>query len=165
MIVLCQLKLQGWEITAASVKLAECRETILNLSRQLKALGPPQEPTFSNKGLPGSDATNTSTNKKSLNKRLSLRDRMLAEDDPEAAKDIEIASEANAAKLNALVVANVPAQTPEAYLGLHNRSGNSFMGALTVVPIKRQGGISFLRRLLLRRKRRSRTRSQSLSRI
>ncbi|XP_030475935.2 filament-like plant protein 7 isoform X2 [Syzygium oleosum] len=159
------LSQSGWEITAASVKLAECRETILNLSRQLKALGPPQEPTFSNKGLPGSDATNTFKNKKSLNKRLSLRDRMLAEDDPEAAKDIEIASEANAAKLNALVVANVPAQTPEAYLGLHNRSGNSFMGALTVVPSKRQGGISFLRRLLLRRKRRSRTRSQSLSKI
>ncbi|KAI6677966.1 hypothetical protein NL676_038762 [Syzygium grande] len=135
------LSQSGWEITAAS------------------------EPTFSNEGLPGSDATNTSKNKKSLNKRLSLRDRMLAEDDPEAAKDIEIASEANAAKLNALVVANIPAQTPEAYLGLHNRSGNSFMGALTVMPNKRQGGISFLRRLLLRRKRRSRTRFQSLSKV
>lgn len=155
----------GWEITAASVKLAECRETILNLGKQLKALGPPQEPAFSNNALPGSHATNTSKNNKSLNKRLSLRDRMLAEDNPEGAKDRDIASEANATKLNALVVANVPARAPEAYLGLQSRSGNSFVGALAVVPSKRQGGIGFLTKLLLRRKRRSRTRSQSLTKI
>lgn len=159
------LSQSGLEITAASVKLAECRETILNLSRQLKALDPLRELALSNNALPGSDSTNTSKNNKSLNKRLSLRDRMLAEDNPEAAKDQEIASEPNAAKLNALVVANVPARTPEAYLGLHNRSGNSFAGALAVIPTKRQGGISFLGRLLLRRKRRSRTRSQSMSKI
>ncbi|KAF8020283.1 hypothetical protein BT93_G0861 [Corymbia citriodora subsp. variegata] len=157
-----QMLLQsGWEITAASVKLAECRESILNLSRQLKALGPPKEPAFLNNALPGPDTTNTSKNNKSLHKRLSLRDRMLAEDDPQAAKDGEVPSEPDAAKLNALVVANVPARTPETYLGLHNRSGNSFVGPLAVVPSKRQGGIGFLGRLLLRRRRRSRTRSQS----
>ncbi|KAJ0076903.1 hypothetical protein Patl1_35515 [Pistacia atlantica] len=33
----------GWEITAASVKLAECQETILNLGKQLKALASPRE--------------------------------------------------------------------------------------------------------------------------
>lgn len=35
--------MQDWEITAASEKLAECQETILNLGKQLKALASPKE--------------------------------------------------------------------------------------------------------------------------
>ncbi|KAM3289610.1 hypothetical protein P3S67_017898 [Capsicum chacoense] len=37
-----------WEITAASEKLAECQQTILNLGKQLKALASPADPAIYN---------------------------------------------------------------------------------------------------------------------
>ncbi|XAR72915.1 hypothetical protein NMG60_11019721 [Bertholletia excelsa] len=72
----------GWEITAASAKLAECQETILNLGKQLKALTSPRETILLSKVF----STNTATtiNNKKLAHRSSLRDQMLAEDGVEA---------------------------------------------------------------------------------
>ncbi|CBI32383.3 unnamed protein product, partial [Vitis vinifera] len=68
----------GWEITAASVKLAECQETILNLGKQLKALASPRDRAIFDKVY---STTSTATNDKKLSHRSSLRDRMLADDD------------------------------------------------------------------------------------
>ncbi|KAJ0040631.1 hypothetical protein Pint_28009 [Pistacia integerrima] len=49
-----------WEITAASEKLAECQETILNLGKQLKALASPREAALFDKVI--STPTDTITN-------------------------------------------------------------------------------------------------------
>ncbi|KAK4340218.1 hypothetical protein RND71_041680 [Anisodus tanguticus] len=60
----------GWEITAASAKLAEFQETIMNLGKQIKALALPKENT--------DDETNASSKK--TRRHMSLLDRMLTED-------------------------------------------------------------------------------------
>lgn len=61
-----------WEITAASEKLAECQETILNLGKQLKALALPKDAAIFDNSI--------STPKKNLVRRSSLLTRMLDED-------------------------------------------------------------------------------------
>ncbi|VFQ64174.1 unnamed protein product [Cuscuta campestris] len=61
-----------WEITAASEKLAECQETILNLGKQLKALASPKDAAIFDNSM--------STPKKNLGHRSSLLDIMLDED-------------------------------------------------------------------------------------
>lgn len=121
----------GWEITTASAKLAECQETILSLGKQLKALSLPR------------DSTNTTAaaaiNKMTLSQRPSLRDQMLAEDgakakDPNYPEAQEILSPIEAKKPSPLL-------------------SNDAL-SLAIVPSKKKGGgMGFLRKLLLRRKR------------
>ncbi|KAL1809944.1 hypothetical protein ACET3Z_026934 [Daucus carota] len=65
------------EITSASEKLAECQETILNLGRQLKAMGSPAD---ASKVTVASNAMTTIGCKKKNSKRTSLLDKLLAED-------------------------------------------------------------------------------------
>lgn len=72
--------LQGSDITAASLKLAECQETILNLGKQLKALATPTEAALFDKVFNANGSTTTAAINKSWNRRFSLRDQMLAED-------------------------------------------------------------------------------------
>ncbi|KAK4393278.1 Filament-like plant protein 7 [Sesamum angolense] len=72
-----------WEITAASEKLAECQETILNLRKQLKALATPRDAAlFDNVISTPADhvVTRTSIPEKNVSQRFSLLDKMLAED-------------------------------------------------------------------------------------
>lgn len=123
--------LQGWEITIASAKLAECQETILSLGKQLKALSSPRDSTNSTAAA--------AINKKMLSQRPSLRDQMLAEDgakvkDPNYPETQEILSPIEAKK---------PSPLPS----------NDAL-SLAIVPSKKKGGgMGFLRKLLLRRKR------------
>ncbi|KAJ0097369.1 hypothetical protein Patl1_28650 [Pistacia atlantica] len=58
-----------WEITAASEKLAECQETILNLGKQLKALASPREAALFDKAI--STPTDTITNATENNTAIS----------------------------------------------------------------------------------------------
>lgn len=134
-------KWQGWEIKAASAKLAECEATILNLGNQLKALAKPNEASNTNKTL-----YNCRKSKK-LNQRLSLLDRILSEDN--AGK--EVTHETNST--SAMHASNMKLENS----GTHDKETKTALSsALIVVPSKKRGGgISFLRKLLVRRKKRS----------
>lgn len=79
--------MQEWEITAASEKLAECQETILNLGKQLKAMTAPREAALFDKVITDPANVNTTTaiaavptSIKTMSRRSSLLDKMLAED-------------------------------------------------------------------------------------
>ncbi|KAE8716711.1 RING/U-box domain-containing protein isoform 1 [Hibiscus syriacus] len=74
-----KLSQKGWEITAASVKLAECQETILNLGKQFKVLVAPQDAVHFEKIFSNCGASAAAINNRRVNERLSLHDRMLAE--------------------------------------------------------------------------------------
>ncbi|KAG2308146.1 hypothetical protein Bca52824_027894 [Brassica carinata] len=68
------------EITAASEKLAECQETILNLGKQLKALTNSKETALLADNLTPDLATETKPEKRLTTQRSSLLDQMKAED-------------------------------------------------------------------------------------
>ncbi|GMI83672.1 hypothetical protein like AT3G19370 [Hibiscus trionum] len=156
----------GWEITAASVKLAECQETIMNIGKQLKVLASSQDAAlfdrvFSNNG---DAAAATVLNDRKVKKRFSLRDRMLADygDKGEATRSPNIqgtlcvVEEASCLLTQSNNCKNRQAsdlllQTSEADLGSKNESGNIGAMALARVPSKKQG-VGFLRRLFLIRK-------------
>ncbi|KDP25007.1 hypothetical protein JCGZ_23990 [Jatropha curcas] len=133
------------EITAASLKLAECQETILNLGKQLKALATPREEALLDKVFKTSVST---TANKNLSKRFSLRDQMIAEDPTKAIilrspiKDGKFQSNNNG---NASTATNVKSDSKQ------KADNNAAVGTLAIVPSKKQG-VGFLRRLLMRRK-------------
>ncbi|XP_052193589.1 filament-like plant protein 7 isoform X2 [Diospyros lotus] len=154
----------GWEITAASAKLAECQETILNLGKQLNALACPRETSVFDKVI---TTTSTTNKKKKLSQRSSLRDRMLAEDDAEAedqespnTKEIISTVKAKTPPIhlsgnqNPLFAPSVLITRPEAYLGLERDTHAAAFGSLAIVASKKRGkGFGLLRKLLSRRKR------------
>ncbi|GMI88257.1 hypothetical protein HRI_002495000 [Hibiscus trionum] len=156
----------GWEITAASVKLAECQETIMNIGKQLKVLASSQdaaliERVFSNNG---DAAAPTVINNIKVKKRFSLRDRMLADngDKEESPKSpniqgtlcVDLAASSLLPQSNNRKnrqASGLLLQTSEADLGSKNESGNVGAMALARAASKKQG-VGFLRRLFLRRK-------------
>ncbi|GMP48451.1 hypothetical protein CsSME_00015797 [Camellia sinensis var. sinensis] len=134
----------GWEITAASAKLAECQETILNLGKQLNALASQRETSVFNKVV-------STTNNKKLRQWSPLRDRMLAVDDAET-------GDLNSPKTKEIIRSTVEAKKPsipEACIGSKREAHTAAaVGSLAIVPSKkRRGGVGFLRKLLMRRKR------------
>ncbi|GAV83800.1 DUF869 domain-containing protein [Cephalotus follicularis] len=146
----------GWEISADSVKLAECQETILNLGKQLKALASSREAAQFDRVFIN---TNSLSSIKKLNKRSTLLDHMLTDDDsksevPKSPKIKEIVSIDEARKQPFL-------HSNEAHLGLKNKARINAVGALAIVPSKKRGGISFLGKLILRNKKGS-NKSRSL---
>ncbi|KAJ7967478.1 Filament-like plant protein 7 [Quillaja saponaria] len=165
-----------WEITTASVKLAECQETILNLGKQLKALASSSEEATFDRIISTID-TASITNKKNLIKHSSLRHRMQAEDDAKAVvlKSCQIRDTSTSIKVqrpavlhsgscNTLQAPNVMQGTPETTnLASKQNDGIDARGALAVVPSKKQGGLGFLKKLLLRRKKGNGKRIQSLT--
>ncbi|XP_042005185.1 filament-like plant protein 7 isoform X1 [Salvia splendens] len=137
----------GMEITAAaSAKLAECEETIVKLGKQLKALDM-------------SDGT-----KLKLKQRSSLRDQMMREHNGEASNEespktkqiisTTVENVVSSCNYNAITFPDGQIATPTTYLGTKNEGRNVKSGAIVVAPDKRKGGggISFLRKLLIRRK-------------
>ncbi|GAA0166395.1 hypothetical protein LIER_21554 [Lithospermum erythrorhizon] len=130
----------GWEISAASVKLEQCQDTIIELGKQLKALASSKETTVTAKHL---TASTPNTDHK-MNRRLSLLDRMQHDDTPEGQtilmpSAMEITSNT---KQNhpPLLQPYVPIESPS-------------IGALAIVPVKKKRGTaSFLKKLLMRRK-------------
>ncbi|KAK0581874.1 hypothetical protein LWI29_019031 [Acer saccharum] len=166
-----------WEITAASVKLAECQETILNLGKQLKALASPRDAALFDKVFSTTNpATTTTTNNKKLNKHFSLRDQMLAEDGTKAEvvkspkdkgtssiEDTPKPSLPHTSDCNALHTVQV--RTPEAHPGSKNKQpSNTAVGSLALVPSKKRG-VGLLMKLLLRRKNRSSKNSRSVTKV
>ncbi|KAK8316503.1 hypothetical protein V6Z12_A13G047100 [Gossypium hirsutum] len=164
----CKQSQNGWEITAASVKLAECQETIMNIGKQLKVLASPHDAAllhrvFSNKGGGGGAAT-TVINNRGVNKRFSLRDRMLADggakeeglQSPNIQGTLCIHEVGNSSfpqpnNCNNMQASGLLLKASEAYLGSKNESGNAGILALAIVPSKKQG-FGFLRRLLFGKK-------------
>lgn len=121
----------GWEITAASAKLAECQETIMNLGKQIKALALPKENTVSD----------TNASSKKMRKHMSLLDRMLTEDDMEKENLDSPNSEEPLRTIDTVLATQSP--LPEA------KTPN--MGTMVILPSKKRG-VNFLRKLLLRKK-------------
>lgn len=149
------------EITAASEKLAECQETILNLGKQLKALAAPTEAALFDKVIvkPSDSKTTTGTitptlKEKSTSRRASLLDRMLAEDDV-ATKNVkspdtkEIDSNSTA-KLDPYGV--IEPLEKILVLGGKHRDDNAAADSLAIVPTKKPGGGSLWKKLLWRKK-------------
>ena len=157
---------QGWEITTASAKLAECQETIVNLGKQLKALSSPREAALLDKVFSTTSATSVGNKDKRLNKRSSLRDRMLAEDDVKTeavnsqnakettsnAEDHKRPSLSQSDSQNAIDSPNFPVHNPVACRSSSCKTNNNAAGALAIVPSKKKAGFDLLRKLLLRRK-------------
>ncbi|CAK7329905.1 unnamed protein product [Dovyalis caffra] len=162
----------GWEIKAASVKLAECQETILNLGKQLKALASPREAALFDKVFTpaGAAATATTANIKNMNRRFSLRDQMIAEDRSKAiilrspTEDAQKSSLNHSENDNGLIGPNALVCAPEAYFGPKHKSVNAAVEALAIVPSKKQG-FGLLRRLLMRRKKGASKKSLSLVKV
>lgn len=155
---------QGWEITTASAKLAECQETIINLGKQLKALASPREAAILDKML----AAPISNSDKKLSKRSSLRDRMVAEDDAKKALILRPPKlEETTSSVDTAIVMHAPnaaLHTPEACRGSGCKtSNNNSFSVLAIVPSKKQGGLGLLKRLLFRRKKGSSQKFRSLS--
>ncbi|KAK6916422.1 Filament-like plant protein [Dillenia turbinata] len=139
-----------WEVTAASMKLAECQETILNLGKQLKALASPREVALLDKVFTTNSEATTNpsiSNDKTPSCRSSLLDRMLAEDncDAEAFKSTMIKE----------VITSVNTEKPMLLLTYGSENSRSHqvgaIGPLALVPVKKRGGGGFLRRLLRKR--------------
>ncbi|KAF8377577.1 hypothetical protein HHK36_030959 [Tetracentron sinense] len=163
-----------WEITAASEKLAECQETILNLGKQLKALVSPREAALFEKVISTATATTTATSSttkgKNTSQRSSLLDQMLAEDGAEAEdlkspKTKEIICTIDPHKLPTITSFNSHAvsdrvKSPERFRSSYetkHKADTAGVGALAIVPSKKHGGGGgLLRKLLLRRKKGSR---------
>lgn len=156
---------------AASVKLAECQETILNLGKQLKALASPREAALFDKIFIHNSATTTATTIKNMNRHFSLRDQMLAEDRSKAIilrspiEDKQKSCPSHFDNGNALSSPNVLVRTPAACFGQTHKIGNTEAGTRAIVPSKKQGGFGLLRRLLMRRKQGGTKKSQSLVKV
>ncbi|KAK8562903.1 hypothetical protein V6N12_010967 [Hibiscus sabdariffa] len=146
---------KGWEITAASVKLADCQETILNLGKQLKVLAAPQDAVLFDKVFSNSSASAAAINNRRVNKRLSLHDRMLADDggkvDVVKSPKIQDAEDSSLPHSKNLQASSLLLHTSEAHRGSRRESTNAGVMALAIVPSKKQG-VGLLRRLLFRRK-------------
>ncbi|PON42986.1 Filament-like protein [Parasponia andersonii] len=150
------------EITAASEKLAECQETILNLGKQLKALATPREAALFDKVIINpSDAKSTTDTAsttlkedKNTSHRTSLLDQMLAEDD--AATKILRSPDTKEIDRNSTTKLG-PYKAVEPLekilvLGGKHQDDNVADDSLAIVPTKKQGGGSLWRKLLWRKK-------------
>ena len=145
------MNLQGWEITTASAKLAECQETIVNLGKQLKALATPREAAILDKVFSNNGATTIPVKDKNLNKRSSLRDRLLAEDGAKVKETESSLADGHNAIDSPNAAAHPPAVAPCRSLSF--KTGSNAGGALAIVPSKKKGGgFDLLRKLLMRRK-------------
>ncbi len=160
--------MQDWEITtasAASEKLAECQETILNLGKQLKALAAPREAALFDKVIatPTDTITTTTTTArattptppkdKSMNQHSSLLDQMLAEDDA-AAKGLKSSKikEINGNSTREDIGAFQPLEKILVLNGVKNEDDNATNGSLAIMPSKKRGGWSLWKKLLWRKK-------------
>lgn len=153
------------EITAASEKLAECQETILNLGKQLKAMAAPKDAslfdsvvvttqfnTMTNNAAPtmttAANADPSPTHPKVIKvKNRSLLDQMLADDTAQVPK----ASDGN----SNLIVPGViePLEKILVLNGVKGHEDRRSDNSLAIVPAKKSGSGSLWRKLLRRKKR------------
>ncbi|KAJ0260416.1 Filament-like plant protein 7 [Hirschfeldia incana] len=147
------------EITAASEKLAECQETILNLGKQLKALTNSTETASLADSL---TQTETKPEKRLTTQRSSLLDQMKAEDQDSGESKEEEKKRQIAADKMGKGGSSVYSETIEALehilLSDKTKSKGSESNCFAIVPQKKSsGGGTSLWRKLLGRKKRSKT--------
>lgn len=154
-----------WEITAASEKLAECQETILNLGKQLKAMASPREAALFDKVITNPTDVNTTTaiatgptSHKTTSRRSSLLDQMLAEDNP-TTKDLTFPKTKEVDSNSTSTFGPKRVVEPlENILNLNlkycapREDDNASTGSFALVPSKKRGGGSLWKRLLWRKK-------------
>ncbi|KAM3286195.1 filament-like plant protein 7 isoform X1 [Capsicum chacoense] len=148
-----------WEITAASEKLAECQETILNLGKQLKALASPGDAALFDKVISTTSETTSapmSTPKKSFGRRSSLLDKMLAEDDEMGSpttKEVILDAKINT---SSSVDGSVKQQekSPLTNVSTHSRN-ETVTGSLPIVTSKKRNLFGLWRKLLRKGKKNS----------
>ena len=150
----CWSILQDWEITAASEKLAECQETILNLGKQLKALASPKDASLFDNAIATQHNTITSTTTvlqkdMKVKNRSSLLDRMLAEDDTQA--KVHKACDSSSCPTNIPDFIQ-PLEKILVLNGLKGQDDSSSVSSLAIVRAKKSGGRSLWKKLLGRRK-------------
>ncbi|KAF7828705.1 filament-like plant protein 7 isoform X1 [Senna tora] len=132
-----------WEITAASEKLAECQETILNLGKQLKALADPKDASLFDKVIATKSNTittstvNVDPKDMRAKHRPSLLDQMLAEDDTKA--DIPNAVTGPQEKV---LVLN----------GTKEQDESAARKSLAIVPVKKRGSVGLWKKIWWRKK-------------
>ncbi|CAN4079689.1 unnamed protein product [Withania somnifera] len=139
-----------WEITAASEKLAECQETILNLGKQLKALASPGDAALFDKVISTTSEISSGT--------MTTPKRMLAEDDEmgfPATKEVILD-----AKRNTLSSVDGSVKQPEKS-PLINGSTHSGYEAVTsslpIVPSKKRNVLGLWRKLMRKGKKKRST--------
>ncbi|KAF3495827.1 hypothetical protein DY000_02057148 [Brassica cretica] len=159
------------EITAASEKLAECQETILNLGKQLNALTNSKETALlSDKLTPGLShkpnnlatallpSQGTKPEKRLTTQRSSLLDQMKAEDhDTGEPKDQKKPQAADKNGKGGGSVYNETIDALEQILLSDRKSKGSETNCCAIVPQKKNGGVKSLWRKLLGRKKNSKS--------
>ncbi|KAI4327429.1 hypothetical protein L6164_019892 [Bauhinia variegata] len=156
-----------WEITAASEKLAECQETILNLGKQLKALAAPKDASLFDKVIATQSNTMTHSTTDAVNAdpspvppkymkvkhRSSLLDQMLAEDDTKP-KDVETPKAVDGKSSPTIITGHTEPLEKIIFLnGVKDQDDNASVNSLAIVPTKKQGSVSLWKKLLWRKKR------------
>ncbi|KAL8231289.1 hypothetical protein R6Q57_001067 [Mikania cordata] len=152
------------EIIAASEKLAECQETILNLGKQLKAFASPRNtsvpenviwnPTYESPTPPTAPPISAKTS----HQRVSLLDKMMADDAEhglQSPKPKEITRNITSPAVMHGHVNNVKVISPKRFLSVNgikqHEDEEALVNFLSIVPIKKKKG-GMLRKLLWRRK-------------
>ena len=159
--------MQDWEITAASEKLAECQETILNLGKQLKALAAPKDASLFDKVIANPSNIITTTDTAILNvdnvnmdpstvpskdtklkHRSSLLDQMLAEDDT-TADHLKTAKEDDGNTTPATIPGFVEPLDDKLIVvnGMKEQDDGVAVNSLAVVPTKKRGNGSLWKKL------------------
>lgn len=149
------------EITAASEKLVECQETILNLGKQLKALAAPREAALFDKVISNPTGTNLTTTiasptehrDKNMHRRPSLLDQMLAEDVAKA-KVLKSPDTKEVDNNSTPLLTNETIMPLEKILVLNSKHHNedAAVDSLAIVPSKNKGVGSLWRKLLRKKK-------------
>ncbi|XP_062003351.1 filament-like plant protein 7 [Rosa rugosa] len=148
-----------WEITAASEKLAECQETILNLGKQLKAMAAPREAALFDKVIADPADVNTTTtiatgatSNKTMSRRSSLLDQMLAEDGTTTKDFISPKTKEVENNFTSTFGPKRVVEPLENILNLNvkHQNENAATGSFALVPSKKRSG-SLWRKLLWRR--------------
>lgn len=155
-----------WEITAASEKLAECQETILNLGKQLKALAAPKDASLFDNAIAAErntvthTATTTTTTTTNVDpssvppkvmrlKNRSLLDQMLAEDDTKAKKSK--ASHGNSTPTTTPSIIQ-PLEKILVLNGIKGQDDSPTANSLAIVPAEKPGSRSLWKKILWRKK-------------
>ncbi|OIT38056.1 PREDICTED: filament-like plant protein 7 [Nicotiana attenuata] len=147
------------EITAASEKLAECQETILNLGKQLKALASPGDAALFDKVISTTSETTSATMttpRKSFGRRSSLLDKMLAEDNemgsPTTKEVILDAKRTTSSSVGGSV--EQPEKSPLTNGSTHS-GYEAVNGSRAIVPSKKKNGLGLWKKLLRKGKKNS----------
>ncbi|XP_038975037.1 filament-like plant protein 7 [Phoenix dactylifera] len=170
-----------WEIAAASERLAECQETILNLGKQLKALASPRDAALFDKVIITPAAAESNHQPQLLDQMRTEVD--TASEDPRSPKTKEIictepkyppAATIENPNMGLLfgqkihkdqstnrikdIIQHSPVKSPERFYSLDGpkkHKGEADRGMLAMVPSRKKNGVNLLRKLLSRRKKES----------